>query len=92
MGVGHAFLEIFGLERVQDIEKVFPWRAFILRVDVREILHHLLILLELGVELLDRQLIVMWDLDLFHLGLLEQLLPPSKDLLEKIFVDISLWR
>ena len=84
--------EILGVDRVQDVEEVLPRRAFVLGILIGEVRHHLGVLRELRIKVLDRELIVVRDLDGAHLLLLEQVLLAPEDGLEEVLVDDGLVR
>jgi len=73
--VGHDLQQVLRMHSVQNVKEVLARRALILRKLAREVHVHLYVLLELGPQRLDRELIIAWDFDGLHLGLLQQLLP-----------------
>jgi hypothetical protein len=90
--VGHDLPQVVGVNRVENVEEVLTRWALVLRVGVREVLRKLLVALELRVELADTKLIVVGDCDLIDGGLLEQLLLPTQNSLEKVLVHSRLVR
>ena len=71
VGVVHDLLQVLGMYSVQDIEEVLPRWTFANGVLVREVDGHVGILLELGPELLDGELVISRHLDVLHLRLLQ---------------------
>ena len=92
VGVAEQFTDVFRLERVQDVEEVISWRAFVGRIMVREVTHDDRVLLELWIDVLDGELVVPRHLDGEHIHLLEQLFLPRQHRLQEIFVDHLLVR
>ena len=86
VGVRHDVREVDRLERVQDVEEVRPRWPFPYWVFVWEVGHEDGVLGELRVDVLHRQFIVAWDLDVADLRLLEQLLLARQDRLEEVLV------
>ena len=84
--------EVVRVQRVHDVEEVLAGRPLILRVVIREVGVEDRVLLELGEERLDRELVVLGYLDLLDLQLLEQLLLAAEDILEEVLVDKALRR
>ena len=84
--------EVVRVQRVHDVEEVLAGRPLVLGVVVREIGVEDRVLLELGEERLDGELVVLGDLDLLDLQLLEQLLLAAEDILEEVLVDEALRR
>lgn len=84
--------EEIGLQRVEDIKEVIPWRASARRVLVGEVAHEDRILLELWVERLDGQLIILRHVNVSDISFLEQLFLSRQDCLEEIFIDHILVR
>ena len=74
-------------DRVEDVEEVGPFRELPLRQGVREVNHHLGVVLHHRVDVLDAQLVVSWDNYLLYLLLLQQFLGPSKDCLQKVSIE-----
>ena len=85
--MAQQLLEVFWLDGVENIEEIISRRALILGILVGEEGHHGGILLELRIEILDRDLVVVRDLDLLHRALPQQLLLASQNILEKVLVD-----
>ena len=90
VGVLQDLLEVFGVDRVQDVEEVLPRRALAGWVLVGEVLDELVVLGELGPQVLDRELVVVRHGDPLHLGLLHQLLLAAEHVLEEVLVDDAL--
>ena len=78
------------MKRVQQVEKVVARRTFVFGIRVREVLLELLVLPELRVQLPDRELVVVRDLDLQHLRLFEQVLLVAEHRAQEVFVDARL--
>ena len=72
--MGHYLSEVVGVDRVEHVEEVITRRSLACWVRVREELHHLRVLRELGIQGLHAELFVLRHLDLLDLLLLEQLL------------------
>ena len=83
----HALLQVLGVQGGEHIEEVGSWWSFIFGVLVREERLELGILLEHRVDVPDRQLVVMRDLDEGHIRLPQQLLLAREDILEEVLVD-----
>ena len=82
--VRHELLEVFGVESVEDVEKIFPGRPFVLGILGGEEGHEDRVLLHLGPEAAHRQLVVHRDLDSFNLGLLHELFLPREHLPQEV--------
>ena len=90
VGMLQYLLEVFGVDRVQDVEEVLPRRALAGWVLVGEVLDELVVLGELRPEVLDRELVVVRHGDSLDLGLLHQLLLAAEHVLEEVLVDDAL--
>lgn len=73
----HDLRQVLWVHRVQNIEEVGSRWSFVLGVLVGEELEELLVLLELGPERLDGELVIVRDRDLLHLHLLHQRFSPG---------------
>ena len=73
VGVPHQVLQVLRVDGVQDVHEVLARRAFVFGKRVGEELHQIFVALELWVEVLDRQLVVVRDVNRLDLGLLQQL-------------------
>ena len=80
IGMCQDTLEVVRLQRVEDVEEVLAWWATAWRVRVREELHELCVLLDIGPQGLHRELVVVWNCDLPHIGLLHELLLAAKNI------------
>ena len=83
----HDLGEVFRMKCVQNVEEVLSWWTFTFREDGREVGHELGVLLELGPERLDTELIIVGHGNVINLLLLHQLLSAGKDILKKVLVD-----
>ena len=90
VGVAHHLLEIFWVDRVENVEEILSRWPLVLRILVREEGHHGRVLLELRIEILDRNLIVMRNLNLLNSALPQQLLFASQNILQEVLVDYIL--
>ena len=77
---------------VEDVEEVISIRAFALRILAREVPHHLGVLGEHRKHRLDRELVVLLDLDERDVLPLQEILPALEHVLQEVFVDCSLSR
>ena len=78
--------QVIGVDRVEHIEKVVAVGQLVVRHLGGEVNVELRVVLQRWPELLDRELIILWDLDGLHLLLLQQLLIVGEHELEEIFV------
>ena len=85
-------LEEVGLNRVQDVEEIVPWRALACGKDVWKVLSDVGVIAELWPQRLDGDLVIVRDLDARHGLLLHQLLLAHEDLLQEVFVHMRCWR
>ena len=87
VGVVHDLAQVLRVDGVEDVEEVLPRRPLVLRVLGREVLHELGVLLELGPEAPDRELVVMRHLDVVDVGLQNERLLAREDLLQEVVGD-----
>ena len=89
MSILQELVRILGPLCLQDVEHVgavwVPWLT--VRIWVGKVQHELGVLLNLGPDLLDRELVKFGHLDGAKLGVLEQLLLLLEDQLEVVLVD-----
>ena len=78
------------MNRVQDVEEVLPRWALARWVLIGEVLQEFGILVELGPQVLDRELVIMRDCDPLDLGLLHELLLAAEHVLEEVLVHDAL--
>ena len=90
--MGHHLLQIIRIQGIQDGEEVLSGWALVPRKNIWEILLELKVLLVLGPEPLDGELIVMRDLDRGHRLLLEELLLSGEHGLQEVLVDMMTGR
>ena len=83
-------MEEVRLHSIEYVKKILSRWAFALWKDVGEVLGDFWVISELRPEVLDRELIVMRDFNEDNLILLQELLLTSKDLLEKVLVDVDI--
>ena len=83
---------MLGVDGVEDVKEILPRGTFVGRISVREERHHVGVLLELGVDGLDRELVVLGHLDGFDVGLAHQLLLAGEHRLQEVLVDGALLR
>ena len=83
----HDLVKVFWMEGIEDVKEVFPRRSLVLGVLGREVLHELGILFEIRPKALHRELIVMWYLDLVHIGLQHEGLLAGEHLLQEVVSD-----
>ena len=88
--MAHDLLEIFRIDRVQDIEEILARRALIFRKLVREVLCELLVLRKLWPERLHRQLVVEWYSYRLDLRLLQKHLVAGQHVLQEVLVHNGL--
>ena len=84
--LNHFFNEL-RTHSVQNVEEVVSVWEFARRKSVREITHDSSVFLELGKEILHRQLVVFRNVDLLDVAHLEQLLVLGKNLTQEVFGD-----
>ena len=77
-------------DRVCHIPEVLPLALATLRIDVREVGFHLVVLEQLRVHGLDGDLVVLPQLHMLDLLLTKQMLPPCNDSLHIILGDMLL--
>ena len=92
MGMVEQPLQELWVECVEDVEEVLPRRALALRVLIRKVPDHKVILSELRPQRLHRELFIVWNLYVRDVALLDQRLLVGEDLLEEVLVDEALWR
>ena len=80
------------IQGVENVEKVLPGRALVLGILVRELPHQQIIPVELGPELLHRELVVVRHLDVRDVLLPDQLLLICQHCLQEVLVDVRCWR
>ena len=78
------------MDGVEDVEEVLPRRALVLRILGGEVLGEVGVLLEVGPEAADGELVVLRHLHLADLLLLEELLLAGEHVLEEVLVDDGL--
>ena len=76
--------QVVGLEGVQYIEKVIPWRTFAFRILVWKVQLELRVLSHGWIDVLHRQLLIVWHIDGHHVHLLEQLLLAGEHGLDEV--------
>jgi len=84
--MAHNLSKVLRVYRVQDVHEVLAGWALVLGVFVREVLHELLVLLELGPNILDREFLIEGNLDCDYLVFAEELFLTGEYLLEKVLV------
>ena len=90
--MAHHLLQVVRVNGVQDVEEVLARRAFANGVLIGEVLRELWVFTELRPQALDRELIVVWNRDLLHLHLLQQMLLAGQNVFEEILIDDVLIR
>ena len=80
-------LEVFRLQRVEDIEEVLPRWSFAGRIRIRKVLSEVGIFLKMRPQGLNRKLIVVWHCYPLDILLLHQHLLAGEDGLEEVLVD-----
>ena len=86
----HDLGQVFGVQRVQDVEHVLTRRALAFGELVREVGVEDRVVLEGGEDVLHAQLVVVWDFDRGHRCLLEELLLADQEVLEEVLVHHGL--
>ena len=86
--MGHDLFQIVGIGGVEDVEEVVVVRTFIIRILVLEVDVELRIIFKGRPQLVDRQLFVVWNVDIVHLIFLFQRLIVIEDLTKEVFVDL----
>ena len=84
-------LQVVGHLRIHDVEKVVSGRTPVLRIDRREVLHEVCILVHLRPERLDGYLVILGDMDVVHLLLFEELLIFSEHCFEEVLGHAALF-
>ena len=87
VGMLQDLLEVFWLQRVEDIEEVLPRRPFACWIRIREVLREVGIFLEMRPQGLHRKLIIMWHCHPLDILFLHQHLLAGEDGLEEVLVD-----
>ena len=90
-GVLQNLLQVLGVERVEDVEKVVVVGHPIAGVNVLEVEHKLLVLLQVAPQVFDGELLEVGDVDIVDVLLLEEPLVVVENLLQEIFIALSLW-
>ena len=80
-------LEVFWLQRVEDVEEVLPRWSFAGRIRVRKVLREVGIFLKMRPQGLHRKLIIMWHCHPLDILFLHQHLLAGEDGLEEVLVD-----
>ena len=89
----HDLAKVFWMQGIEDVKEVLSRRSLVLRILGREVLHELGILFEFRPKGLDRELIIMWYLDLVHGGLQHQGLLTCEHFLEEVMGDqVLIWQ
>ena len=87
LGVLDHVLDILWVHRIEDGEEVVSIWVPVFRVLVLQILHDFRIAFELREDVLDAQLVVLWDVDGSFLGNLQKLLFPGQYGADEVSVD-----
>ena len=88
----HYLLQVIGVDRKENIEKVFSWWSLSCWICVWKVLDELLILFELRIQMLHWQLIVVWNRYSIYLCFFKELLLTTEYILEKVFIDMAFIR
>ena len=87
LGVLDHVLDILWVHRIEDGEEVVSIWVPVFRVLILQILHDFRIAFELREDVLDAQLVVLWDVDGSFLGKLQKLLFPRQYGADEVSVD-----
>ena len=90
--MSNYFAHILRVESIENVEEVLSVRRMTLGILIREIHHEDGIILEIGKKFLDRELLILWNVDHFDFRKFEELLLISKNCSEKVFVHHDFWR
>ena len=86
-------LQIFRVQRIEDVEEIFSRWALVLGVYRRKESEEVGVLLQLWPESLDSDLVVLGHVDVVDIRLLQELLLAGENLFEEVLVDGScLWQ
>ena len=91
-GMSDYLAHILRHESIENVEEVQSVRRMTLGILIREIHHEDGIILEIGKKFLDRELLILWNVDHFDFRKFEELLLISKNCSEKVFVHHDFWR
>ena len=89
--IQHPLQEV-GVQRMEHVKEVFPRRPFILGKVIGKVSSEQIVVLELRLELLHRELVVVGHMYVAHVCLLNEGLLVRENLLEEVFVDRGLVR
>ena len=86
-------LQVFWVQRVEDIEEVFSRWTLVLGVHRREVSQEVGVLLQLGPESFDSNLIILGHMDVIDIRFLQELLLARENFFEEVLVDgTCLWQ
>ena len=88
----HDLFHVLGILGVEDVEEVLSRWALVIRKIIREIDHHFFVVCKLRPEILDRQFIVLRNMNGNDILLELKPLLFNKNKLKKVFVDLRLRR
>ena len=91
-GMSDYLAHILRHESIENVEEVLSVRWMTLGILVWEVHHEDRIILEVGEEFLDRELLILWYVDHLDIRKFEELLPIGKNCSEEVFVHHDFWR
>ena len=90
--MSNYFAHILRIESIENVEEVLSVRRMTFGILIRKVHHEDRIILEVGEELLDRELLILWYVDHLDICKFEELLLVCKNCSEKVFVHHDFWR
>ena len=90
--MSNYFAHILRVESIENVEEVLSVRRMTLGILIRKVHHEDRIILEVGEEFLDRELLILWYVDHLDIRQFEELLLVSKNCSKEVFVHHNFWR
>ena len=91
-GMSDYLAHILRVESIENVEEVLSVRRMTLGILIRKVHHEDRIILEVGEEFLDRELLILWYVDHLDICKFEELLLVCKNCSEEVFVHHDFWR
>ena len=91
-GMSDYLAHILRVESIENVKEVLSIRGMTLGILIRKVHHEDRIILEVGEEFLDRELLILWNVDHFDFRKFEELLLIGKNCSEEVFVHHDFWR